>query len=316
MIGFDIGGTKCAVTVGYERDGKLSIEKKEVIPTDLTCTAYEMIDRLCDLAERMTTDRSIIGISCGGPLNSQTGVILSPPNLPGWDNVKIVEYLKNRYGGKVALQNDANACALAEWKYGAGRGTKNMVFLTFGTGMGAGLILDGRLYTGSSDMAGEIGHVRMSDYGPVGYGKIGSFEGFCSGNGIAQIGRSFASEALQQGSHTSYCKSAEELSLITAKKIAECAMQGHEDAKRVYNTCAQKLGLGLSILIDILNPDAIVIGSVYLRSRSLMEETVMRVIEQEALIHARSVCKILPAGLGEAIGDYAALSVAVTLTDK
>ena len=93
-------------------------------------------------------------------------------------------------------------------------------------------------------------------------------------------------------------------------------MQGHEDAKLVYNACAQKLGLGLSILIDILNPDAIVIGSVYLRSRSLMEETVMRVIEQEALIHARSVCKILPAGLGEAIGDYAALSVAATLTDK
>lgn len=316
MIGFDIGGTKCAVTVGYERDGKLLIEKKESIPTDRTCTAYEMIDRLCALAEKMTDDRSVIGISCGGPLNSQTGVILSPPNLPGWDNIKIVEYLKMRYHGKVALQNDANACALAEWKYGAGRGTKNMVFLTFGTGMGAGLILDGKLYTGASDMAGEIGHIRMSEYGPVGFGKQGSFEGFCSGNGIAQIGKAFATEAIQQGKETSYCKNAEELPLVTAKRIAEYAMQGHEDAKRVYNYCAQKLGLGLSILIDILNPDAIVIGSVYLRAQSLMEETVMRVIEQEALIHARAVCKILPAGLGESVGDYAALSVAATLNDK
>lgn len=310
MIGFDIGGTKCAVTVGSEQNGILRIEKKEIMPTDLTCTPYEMIDRMCAVAEGMTRDCSVIGISCGGPLDSRKGIILSPPNLPGWDHVAIVEYLKSRYGGQVALQNDANACALAEWKYGAGKGTESMIFLTFGTGMGAGLILNGRLYTGVSDMAGEIGHIRMSDYGPVGYGKQGSFEGFCSGNGIAQLGTMLATEQLQQGRDVSYCKSREELPLITAKRIAELAEKGYADAKKVYELCAEKLGQGLSILIDILNPDAIVIGSIFLRSEGLLRDTAMRVIEKEALTHARTVCRILPAGLGEQLGDYAALSVA------
>lgn len=310
MIGFDIGGTKCAVSVGYEENGSLRIESKKIIPTDLSVSPIEMIDRMCALADEMTDDHSVIGISCGGPLDSKNGIILSPPNLRGWDHVEIVSYLKKRYGGKVALQNDANACAIAEWKYGAGKGCKNMVFLTFGTGMGAGLILDGKLYTGSSDMAGEIGHVRIGDYGPVGYGKCGSFEGFCSGNGIAQLGRTLAMEKLQQGLPVSYCQSTDDLPLVDAKRIAEFAESGHADAKRVYELCAEKLGMGLSILIDVLNPDAIVIGSVFLRAESLLRDKMMQIIEREALPHAYKVCKILPAGLGEKIGDYAALSVA------
>ena len=313
MIGFDIGGTKCAVSVGYEKDGTLIIEQKKIIPTDLSVSPYEMIDRMCALAEEMTEDRSLIGISCGGPLDSKRGIILSPPNLRGWDKVEIVDYLRKRYGGTVALQNDANACAIAEWKYGAGKGTENMIFLTFGTGMGAGLILNGRLYAGTSDMAGEIGHVRIADYGPVGYGKCGSFEGFCSGNGIAQIGRTFASEALQQGVGVSYCQTAEELPYVSAKSIAECAEAGHEDAKRVYDLCAEKLGTGLSILIDVLNPERIVIGSVFLRSESLLRDGMMRVIKRETLAHAHTVCEIVPAGLGEKLGDYAALSVAAAI---
>ena len=113
---------------------------------------------------------------------------MSPPNLPGWDNIDIVKQIKTHFGVPVHLQNDANACALAEWKFGAGRGTKNMVFLTFGTGLGAGLILDGKLYSGTNDNAAELGHIRLDRFGPVGFGKTGSFEGFCSGGGIAQLG--------------------------------------------------------------------------------------------------------------------------------
>ena len=314
MIGFDIGGTKCAVSIGHKSNGRLIIDRKEIIQTDLSISPYEMLDRMCVFAEKMTDDFSVIGISCGGPLDSKKGIILSPPNLRGWDNVEIVDYLKRRYNGRVALQNDANACAIAEWKYGAGKGCQNMVFLTFGTGLGAGLILDGRLYTGASDMAGEVGHIRIGEFGPVGYGKKGSFEGFCSGSGIAQIGRTLALEKLQQGLSVSYCPQESDLPLVTAKLIAELAEAGHEDAKEVYRLCAEKLGIGLSILIDILNPDAIVIGSVYLRAESLLRDTVMQIIELEALPHAYQVCKILPAGLGEALGDYAALSVAGELS--
>ena len=313
MIGFDIGGTKCAVIIGEERNGEIVILDKRKIDTDHSVSAYEMIDRMCELAEEMTDDFSRIGISCGGPLDSKRGVILSPPNLPGWDNIEIVSYLAKRYGGKALIQNDANACAVAEWRYGAGKGSRNMVFLTFGSGLGAGLILDGKLYCGTNDMAGEAGHIRLSDYGPVGYGKKGSFEGFCSGNGIANLGRIMATEKLQMGESVSYCNSKDDLDKITAKLIAEKAYEGNEDAKEVYRVCGEKLGSGLSILIDILNPEVIVIGSVFQRAESLLRDAMEKKIKEETLFYSREVCKVVPAALTENIGDIAALSVAAMI---
>ena len=313
MIGFDIGGTKCAVIIGEEKNGEIVILDKRKIDTDHSVSAYEMIDRMCDLAEEMTDDFSRIGISCGGPLDSKRGVILSPPNLPGWDNIEIASYLEKRYGGKALIQNDAKACAVAEWRYGAGKGSQNMVFLTFGSGLGAGLILDGKLYCGTNDMAGEAGHIRLSDYGPVGYGKKGSFEGFCSGNGIAALGRILATEKLQMGESVSYCNSKDDLDKITAKLIAEKAYEGNDDAKEVYRICGEKLGSGLSILIDILNPEVIVIGSVFQRAESLLRDAMEKKIEEEALFYARKVCKVVPAALTENIGDIAALSVAAMI---
>ena len=310
MIGFDIGGTKCAVCIGHEVDGNLQIIGKKSIPTDHSISPYEMIERMCTLAEEMTDKIDCIGISCGGPLDSKRGIIQSPPNLPGWDDIKIVEYLERKYGCKAYLQNDANACAVAEWKYGAGQGCENMIFLTFGTGLGAGLILNGKLYAGTSDMAGECGHMRLASFGPVGYGKAGSFEGFCSGGGIAQLGQMMARESLQMGKAVSYCSDLKELDAITAKSIAEHANEGCEDAKEVFRACGEKLGYGLSILIDILNPERIVLGSIFQRSEHLLRESMDKVIRKECLEAASSVCKILPAFLEENIGDYAALAVA------
>ena len=189
ILGFDIGGTKCAV-ITAEWDGKtISILEKKKCETRRNVAPEEIIEELITMADGiLDTKPDAIGISCGGPLDSKRGVIMSPPNLPGWDNVEIVKQIKEHYGVKPVLQNDANACAVAEWKFGAGKGSNNMVFMTFGTGLGAGLILDGKLYCGTNDNAGELGHIRLEKFGPVGYGKIGSFEGFCSGGGIAQLG--------------------------------------------------------------------------------------------------------------------------------
>ncbi|MBQ1847927.1 MAG: ROK family protein [Clostridia bacterium] len=311
MIGFDIGGTKCAVCTGYEKDGRIVVEDKRVIKTDRGVSPYETVDRLCGLAEEMTNDLSLIGISCGGPLDSEKGVIMSPPNLPGWDNVDICEYLRSRYGGKVNLQNDANACAYAEWRYGAGKGTKNMIFLTFGTGLGAGLILNGALYTGTNDMAGEAGHIRLADCGPVGYGKAGSFEGFCSGGGIAKLGRAYAEERLCKNEPVSFCSSPDELDDITAKSIAEAADAGYEDAKKIYEKSGEMLGRGLSVLIDLLNPERIVIGSVFSRSEALLRKPMEEALRRECIPYSLDVCKIVPSALGDRIGDIAALSTAL-----
>jgi glucokinase len=213
---------------------------------------------------------------------------------------------------RTAIQNDANACALAEWKFGAGRGTKNMAFLTFGTSLGAGLIINGALYSGTNDNAGELGHIRLSKFGPVGYGKIGSFEGFASGGGITQLAKMFLLEKFQKGESVEWCKP-EDINTVTAKMIAEAANAGDELAIKIYKVSAEYLGLGSSILIDILNPEMIVIGSIFTRSEHLIRPYMQKIINEEALFYSNQVCKIMPAALGEKTGDYAALSVASNL---
>ncbi len=303
FIGIDIGGTKCAVVKGDSVGGV--VQKIKFETTDLNGTLKNIFDAVAKMGKA-----DAIGISCGGPLDAKRGIILSPPNLPWLNCVHICDILKSHFGIPTALQNDANACALAEWKYGAGRDTENMIFLTFGTGLGAGLILNGRLYSGANDMAGEVGHIRLSELGPVGYGKSGSFEGFCSGGGIARLGRIIAEEKLQRGGKTAFCQTYDELDKINAKLIAECAKKGDEDAIKVYNICAEKLGAGLSVLIDILNPECIVIGSVFQRSEELLRKRMEEVIEKEALSYSRKACKIVPAELGDSIGDWAAIAVA------
>lgn len=194
---------------------------------------------------------------------------------------------------------------------GAGKGCQNMIFLTFGTGMGAGLILNGRLYSGTNNLAGEVGHIRLAEEGPVGYGKGGSFEGFCSGGGIADLGRKRAGEALDAGKPPLFCPGREDLPRISAKSIAEAMEQGDALAAEIFDTVGEYLGRGISLLVDILNPERIIIGSIYARQREALEKRMLEVVEAEALRASTRVCRILPASLGEQIGDYAAVSVGI-----
>ncbi len=318
LIGIDIGGTKCAVILGrIDEKGDIRIVDKKGYSTSEFPVPGKMIPKFISginelLKKNNLTIREVssIGISCGGPLDSKNGIILSPPNLPGWDDVHIVELFETEFAIPVSVQNDANACALAEWKFGAGRGTMNMVFLTFGTGMGAGLILDGNLYSGTNDNAGEVGHIRLDRMGPVGYGKSGSFEGFCSGGGIAQLARTMALEKLQMGEKVSFCNNISELQNITAQTVAEAAKKGDALAKKIYEDCGTYLGKGLSVIIDILNPECIVLGSIFVRSADLLIKLMEKAIADESLPLARKVCRIVPAELEEQIGDIASLSVA------
>lgn len=173
---------------------------------------------------------------------------------------------KNLSVQALSFTNDANA--IAEWKYGAGQGCENLIFLTFGTGMGAGLILNSLLYSGTLDFAGEVGHLRLADTGPVEFGKAGSFEGYCSGGGIAQLAQIKVRERLQIGEKVCFCSSLDKLDQLTAKSVAKAAYNGDELALDIYNTCADYLGRELSLLIDILNPEVITMGSIYSRAKS------------------------------------------------
>ena len=311
VAGVDIGGTKCAVLVGREENGCLEVLEKEKFSTGMQMPPEEVLHKATDILNRYTNyDFEGIGVSCGGPLDSRAGTVECPPNLPLWDHVPVCRLLSDHYGVPAKLQNDANACALAEWKFGAGRGAENLIFLTFGTGLGAGLILNGKLYAGSSDMAGECGHMRLSEYGPTGYGKAGSFEGFCSGSGIAQLGYTMGLAAFQRGQRPLYFDPAAPHA-VTAKTVADAAGQGDETAKQVYALCGEYLGRGLSVLIDLLNPDKIILGSVFARSRDLLWPSAQQIIEKETLLLSRQCCQVVPAELEEKLGDFAALSVAL-----
>jgi glucokinase len=313
FVGIDIGGTKCTVSISTI---KLKIIHRIQFATHTEkgpeYAIKEILKSIDEIKTKIDFDRvKIIGISCGGPLNSKSGIVLSPPNLPGWDNIQIVKIIQDHTKKPTFIQNDANACALAEWRYGAGVGTKNMIFLTFGTGLGAGLILNGKLYTGSNDNAGEVGHIRLDKDGPVGFNKSGSFEGFCSGSGIARLAQIKAEEKLSNGEDVSYCDSFDELQSINTLQLSKLANQGDKDALEVFNASAKRLGQGLSILIDILNPERIVIGSVYARNPHLFDALSNEVIVKESIPASRSVCSIVPAQLGDSVGDIASLSVAI-----
>lgn len=302
LYGFDIGGTKCAVILAKVEGDQVDFLERYEMKTlgDWKKVLDELSENALMIAKKygLTTgtegENCVIcgGISCGGPLSPDRKWILSPPNLQGWDQVPVVEYLEEKLGIPVKMENDADAGALAEWKFGAGKGCQNMIFLTFGTGLGSGLILNGQLYRGSTGMAGEAGHIRMENEGPKGYGKVGSLEGFCSGGGISRLAGYFGTEG-------------------SAKELAERAEAGDERALAVYARCGAVFGRGLAILIDLLNPEKIVAGSVYARSHHLLDKTMYKELEKEALPMNRAACEIVPAALGERIGDYAAVVAAV-----
>ena len=304
-IGLDIGGTKCAITVGEIDGDDIRIVHREQFPTS-GLTWQQVLAKFKAQIRALSTSQALnlstfdsIGISCGGPLDSQKGLILSPPNLPGWDNVPIVRYFEDAFHVPTHVQNDANACAYAEWKYGAGKGTRNMVFMTFGTGLGAGIIIDGKLFSGTNDNAGEIGHIRLAPTGPVGYNKEGSAEGFCSGAGMTKLAKIRAAEqgvALPDDFNT--------------KELFRRVDAGDEFCTAVFQESAEKLATILAYTIDILNPEVISLGGVFMRQAERFMKIVDPILDREALPLSRRVCRIVPAGLGESIGDYAALAVA------
>lgn len=318
-LGVDIGGTKCAVILGK---GELSDNTDDFIidkikfPTDVKRGWQKIVDEIIEKADELLSENNVsaemlvgVGVSCGGPLDSKKGIINCPPNLPDWDGVPIVRILSEHFGVKCVLHNDANACAVAEWRFGAGKGFRNVVFLTFGTGMGAGLILDGRLYSGTNDGAGEVGHIRLSEDGPVGYGKKGSFEGFCSGGGIKNLAEITARKYLEQNKKSALFACEDDIEKLTAQSVAEAMYQGDEFALEIYEKCAEYLGRGLSVIIDILNPEVVVIGSIFERNREFFLPRIKSVIEKEALCFNADVCEIRPSVLGDKIGDFAALGV-------
>jgi glucokinase len=238
-----------------------------------------------------------ISVSIGGPLDILKGVIKSPPNLPGWDEIPLKRLLSEQFALPVYVEHDGNAGALAEFRFGAGKGFRNIIFLTMGTGFGAGLIFDGKLYRGTTDTAGEIGHIRVAEEGPLCYGKSGSLEGYCSGTGMAKLAHMmFPSE---------WAESASVLDIYAAHR------SGSREARQVFERAAYYLGRGFAMLADLLNPERIILGGLGMRIGDAFLPAAERIFRLEALPQAKESCAIVPAQLGESLGDIAALCAAL-----
>ena len=301
-LGVDLGGTK----IGVSRfDVSIaSVVEAERFPSGVECNPVDAIERIVCIArawiEETGCPPKAVGVSVGGMYDMDSGCMRHAPHLPLWDGFHIVSSLKEALEVPVFGENDANACALAEWRFGAGRGCDDLIFLTFGTGLGAGLILNGRLYRGGTGLAGEVGGIRVADKGPPLRGKPGCLEGFASGAGIARLTRDKLKE--------------KQSSILpeepTAKDVAEAARQGDPFSLSVFEECGHKLGEGLAILIDTLNPKRIILGSIFARCESLLRPSVEEAILKEARPEIGKACTIVPAELGESIGDYGAATVA------
>ncbi len=311
--GVDIGGTKTAIVVSNNPPEVLSRSEFPTLPAQGPEPAIDQIKAALREALRDHGKSSCltgIGVSCGGPLDSRRGIIQAPPNLWTWIDIPIVEILTQEFACPVYLENDANAGALAEHRFGAGKGSHNMIFLTMGTGFGAGIVLGDRIYQGTNGMAGEIGHVRLTPDGPIGYHKAGSAEGWISGGGVAQWASTAVRHARDRGESSVLLELSQD-DQITAKDVGLAAAKGDALAQRIVTQLGEKLGTALAILVDILNPERIVIGGLAMRLGELLLETARTVLAQEALPHSASVCQVVPAALGESIGDVAALCIAM-----
>jgi glucokinase len=305
-LGVDLGGTKIAVSLWREAPGG-AVERiaRAAWATDpggpgpslerIAAEAGSMLS--AGAAGRAGRRLAAIGISGGGPLDPEKGIIISVPNLPGWTDVPIARLLSERLGAPTRLENDANASALAEWLHGAGRGARNMVFLTCSTGIGAGLILDGRLYRGSRFLAGEAGHQVIVPGGlPCGCGNLGCLEAYASGAGIARR------LALLRDTSPGLPGS--------AREVVEKARAGDERAVAFLRETAEYLAMGLANLAFILNPDRFVLGTIAVGAGPLLLDPLREALRRRVWPPLLEGLEVVPAALGADLGDWAALTVA------
>jgi glucokinase len=316
-IGVDIGGTKTAVVLSSDPPAMLARIEFATLPDRGPERAIELIKesihKLIDAAGVDNSRLGAIGVSCGGPLDQAAGIIQAPPNLATWIDVPITSILCDEFGLECRLENDANAGAVAEHRFGAGQRTRHMIFLTMGTGFGAGVITDGHLLSGARGQAGEIGHVRLTASGPIGYNKAGSVEGWVSGGGMAQVARQEVDEAINAREATILAAKLQATGTLTAKDVADAAQQGDKLAQRIIHDTGIRLGEALAILVDLFNPERIVIGGLAMRLGERLLAPARITMEREALPASAKICQVVPAALGEEIGDVAAVSVAMGL---
>jgi glucokinase len=302
IIGLDVGGTKTAILEGTYSAEILQRREIATQAQDEFDITYKRICAEVDIviqnARQAGNQVVAISVAIGGPLNIEEGVIQSPPHLPKWVDIPLKGLLVQTFSLPVFVEHDGNAGALAEFYFGAGRGAQNVIFLTAGTGLGGGIILNGRIYRGTTDTAGEVGHIRLANDGPSEYGKTGSWEAFCSGAGIVKLAHAMFPERWPVS--------------LTTRELVTLAIDGDDRARQVIHKSGEWLGRGLAILVDTLNPEVIILGSLGGALGDIFLEPAREVVKAECLSQPANACRIVPAVLGARLGDVAALMAAIS----
>jgi len=315
LLGLDIGGTKIGLCVGTPGGDVLSSDRIDVdhalAPEAILGECRQRLERLL---ESVGGGRRVLalGAACPGPLDYKNGRFINPPNNPRWHGFALRDWLARAFEHPTAMMNDANAAALAEWKWGAGRGVDNMVFLTMSTGMGSGLIIDGRLFEGPLGLAGEIGSIKLDsrDDGPVGFAKRGSVEGYGSGPGMSQMAVSEALVCIQSGQASRLADAYRVGRTVSTRELCEAARAGDAAARRVTGRVAQELGRLMAVMTDILNPEVFVLGTIGTAYPDVFVPGALETLRREAVAAAAAIVRIEPSTLPDR-GNQQALAAAL-----
>ncbi len=313
VVGVDIGGTKLATVVADDSGKILSKVRKptqaENGPEFAIQLLFEMINETIALSGVHQKHITAIGVSCGGPLDTKTGIVYSPPNLPGWDAYPLKARLETEFNITTTIENDANASALAECRFGGGRGYNFVLYMTMSTGIGGGIVINGEIYHGANDSAGEVGHQILLPDGPLcGCGKRGCLESLCSGPAIARR----AKEAIQKKSNTAIIELADNrIDSVKSEHVLEAAELGDTLALALVEETAFYMGWGIANIVNILNPDIVLLGTIAIAAGDLLLEPIRKQVSSFAMARPVKAVKIMPAHLGESLGDLAAISLVV-----
>ena len=317
VIGIDLGGTKISTALADD-SGKIiahdyretrAEEGQEVVVGRMLDAARQVMAQ----AEVETAQVSAVGIGAPGPLDIEAGVVVDPPNLPGWNRVPLKQLIETELAITTFLDNDANAAALGEHRFGAGRGTEHMIYVTASTGIGGGLILDGKLYHGVGGFAGEVGHITILPNGPLcNCGNRGCLESLASGTAIAREAR----ERVAHGTPTLMADLSEgDPKRITAKLVAEAANRGDAEAQHILSVAMNHLGIGIASLVNLFNPQLVVIGGGLTNVGDPLFGPVRRAIDRHAFATTAQGVRVARAELGANAGVMGAVAVALAHLD-
>lgn len=319
VVGIDIGGTKLATVVADSTGHILSKVRKPTFaergPAYALQLLFDMVHETVELANLDQNSISAIGVSCGGPLDTKTGVVYSPPNLPGWDALPLKAKLESEFGMPVTVENDANASALAEYRFGGGRGYDMLLYMTMSTGIGGGIVIDGQIYHGANDSAGEVGHqILLPDGPPCGCGKRGCLEALCSGPAIARRAQAAIRKQIETGKTATtelLTRADGRIETVKSEHVLAAARTGDPLALQLVDETAYYMGWGIANLVNILNPDIVLLGTIAIAAGDLLLNPIRKTVAEFAMARPVEAVKIEPAQLGEALGDLAAIALVV-----